>query len=568
MKKRAFFAGVPVLATDRLAMVRWEHTGNKCVDLNTEKEHGDSMGLYLNPGNEAFRQAVTDDIYIDKTRMIALMNQKLNKSRVKYVCVSRPRRFGKSMAADMLAAYYGRGCDSRELFTGRMIEKEDSFKTHLNRHNVIRLDIQQFLFHRSHLDIFIQKIQEAVIKDLRAEYGDCFEVDSYGLSSVLKQIYAHTGEGFIFIIDEWDCVFRLEKERKEIQKDYLDFLRGLFKGREYVELAYMTGILPIKKYGEHSAINIFKEFSMLRPGQLAESFGFTEEEVKNLCEKYGVDYAEAEKWYDGYLLKDTHIYNPQAITELMDSGAFQSYWTGTETYEALKIYIDMNFDGLKEAVIGMLGNVRCSIDPSTCQNDMTTFRSRDDVLTLLLHLGYLSFDENRSEVFIPNQEIAQEFIRSVKSGGWDGLMQALERSEGLLQSTWELDEKAVAEGLERIHNETSSMLKYNNENSLTCTILMAYYSAKAYYMNPVLELPSGKGFADVVYLPKREIDRPALVVELKWKQSARGAIAQIKDRQYADWLEGYTGNILLVGISYDEKKGHTCVIEKYRNDHN
>lgn len=227
------------------------------------------MGLYLNPGNEAFRQAVTDDIYIDKTRMIALMNQKLNKSRVKYVCVSRPRRFGKSMAADMLAAYYGRGCDSRELFVGRMIEKEDSFETHLNRHNVIRLDIQQFLFHRSHLDIFIEKIQEAVIKDLRAEYGDCFEVDSYGLSSVLKQIYAHTGEGFIFIIDEWDCVFRLEKERKEIQKDYLDFLRGLFKGREYVELAYMTGILPIKKYGEHSAINIFKEFSMLSPGPFA-----------------------------------------------------------------------------------------------------------------------------------------------------------------------------------------------------------------------------------------------------------------------------------------------------------
>lgn len=522
------------------------------------------MGLYLNPGNEAFRQAVTDDIYIDKTKLIALINQRINRSRVKYICVSRPRRFGKSMAADMLAAYYGKGCDSGQLFAGRKIEREESFLTHLNRHNVIRLDIQRFLFDESHLDIFIDKIQEVVIRELEAEYGGCFVADQYGLPGVLGQIYAHTKEGFIFIIDEWDCVFRFAKERQEIQKAYLDFLRGLFKGAEYVELAYMTGILPVKKYGEHSAINIFKEYSMLNPGPFAEYFGFTEEEVKSLCRKYGIDYGKTGEWYDGYLIGDFHIYNPQAVTELMDSGAFRSYWTGTETYEALKIYIDMNFDGLKESVIGMLSNVRCGIDPSTCQNDMTTFKSRDDVLTLLLHLGYLSFDEKTSKVFIPNQEIAREFMRSVKAGGWDGLVQALKRSEGLLQRTWELDREAVAQGVAAIHNETASMLQYNNENSLTCTVLMAYYSAKTYYMNPLLELPSGKGFADVVYLPKRDMDRPALVVEMKWNQTAKGAIAQIKDKQYINWLEGYTGKILLVGISYDKKKDHTCVIEEYK----
>ena len=483
---------------------------------------------------------------------------------VKYVCVSRPRRFGKSMAADMLTAYYSKGCNSEELFAGRQIEKESSFETHLNRHNVIRLDIQRFLFEESHLAVFINKIQEAVARELQQEYGSGFVMDQYGLPGLLEQIYTHTKQGFIFIIDEWDHVFRFAKECQDIQKAYLDFLRGLFKGAEYVELAYMTGILPVKKYGEHSAINIFREFSMLNPGPLAEYFGFTEEEVKGFCEKYHVDYSEAQSWYDGYLLRDIHIYNPQAVTELMDSGEFRSYWTGTETYEALKIYIDMNFNGLKEAVIEMLGGVQCGIDPSTCQNDMTTFKTRDDVLTLLIHLGYLSFDQKKSEVFIPNREIAGEFMRSVKAGGWDGLVRALERSEELLYSTWNLDEKAVAEGVAAIHNETASMLNYNNENSLTCTILMAYYSAKAYYMNPVLELPTGKGFADVVYLPKREIDRPALVIELKWNHTAFRAISQIKDRRYADWIEGYTGDILLVGISYDKKKGHTCVIEKYR----
>lgn len=168
----------------------------------------------------------------------------------------------------------------------------------------------------------------------------------------------------------------------------------------------------------------------------------------------------------------------------------------------------MKFDGLKEAIIQMLGNARCKIDPSTAQNDMTTFKTRDDILTLLIHLGYLAFDEATEEAFIPNQEIAQEFIRAVKTGGWDGLIQALERSDALLTSTWAKDGQAVAEGISAIHSETASILQYNNENSLTCTILMAYYAAKAYYMKPLMELPSGKGFADVVYLPKRNSDKP------------------------------------------------------------
>lgn len=521
------------------------------------------MGIYLNPGNEPFRQAVTDDIYIDKTEMIAFINQKINSARGKYVCVSRPRRFGKSMVADMLAAYYSRGCDSRELFAGKKIEKKESYDIHLNRHNVIRLDVQRFLFHKSHLAIFIDRIQDVVLRDLKTVYEECFEAGPYGLPGALEQIHACTGDRFIFIIDEWDCVFRLAKEQKEIQKNYLNFLRGLFKGAEYVELAYMTGILPIKKYGDHSAVNIFREFSMLKPGEIAEYFGFTESEVKELCEKYHVDYSRTKRWYDGYLLNGKHIYNPQAVTELMDNGDFQSYWTGTETYEALKIYIDLNFDGLKEAIITMLGNGRCRINTGKFQNDMTTFSSRDDVLTLLVHLGYLTYDQNSCEVFIPNQEIAQEFLNATDGSGWDGLIQALNRSEELLKNTWQLNEDGVAQGMEAIHAEIASMLKYNDENSLACAILIAYYSAKRYYLNPILEFPSGKGFADVVYLPKRKVEKPALVIELKWQKSAEGAIRQIREKQYASWLENYTGKILLVGISYDRKKGHTCVIEKY-----
>lgn len=285
---------------------------------------------------------------------------------------------------------------------------------------MIRLDIQQFLFNESHLDIFIDKIQQGVIDELRQEYAGCFTVDQYGLPHVLKQIYACTEEGFIFIIDEWDCVFRLARDRKDVQKEYLDFLRGLFKGHDYVELAYMTGILPIKKYGDHSAINIFDEYSMISPKKVGKYFGFTEQEVRNECIKHHVDFDEIEKWYDGYRVGGLHLYNPKSVIDALTWQEIQSYWTGTETYEALKVYIDLNFDGLKKAVTMMLGNGRCRINTRKFQNDMTTFKTKDDVLTLLLHLGYLTYDHETREVFIPNREIEQEFLNAVDEPGWDG----------------------------------------------------------------------------------------------------------------------------------------------------
>lgn len=521
------------------------------------------MGRYVNPGNVSFEMARFSDIYIDKSMLIAKTNA-LFRTEKRFLCVSRPRRFGKSMAANMLNAYYSCGCNSEKLFSGLAIEREKSFKVHLNRHNVIRLDIQRFIETEGDLFTYIGEIERRVVAELGREFPECREyIEGCRLKDALEQVFYQTGKGFVFIIDEWDCVFRMAQEQKEVQKCYLDFLRGLFKGAEYAELVYMTGILPIKKYGEHSAINIFDEYSMIDPKDLGEYFGFTREEVRQQCGKLGMAYEELESWYDGYLIGEYHIYNPKSVVDALTWRKCKNYWTGTETYEALKVYIDRNFDGLREAVIEMLGNGRCKVDTSTSQNDMTTFKTRDDVLTLLIHLGYLAFKEE--EAFIPNQEIMQEFLRAIKTGDWGGLLQALDRSEELLKRTWALDGAAVAEGMEAIHSETASLLKYDNENSLTCTVLMAYYSAKAYYMNPILELPSGKGFADVVYLPKRNTNRPALVVELKWNHSAEGAIRQIKEKSYADWIQGYTGEILLVGINFDKKsKKHTCVIEVWK----
>lgn len=528
------------------------------------------MGIYVNPKNLLFQEALRSLIYVDKSELIHYTNSVLKTQR-KNICVSRPRRFGKSMAADMLTAYYSRGCDSKELFASLKVSQKHTaiYEANLNQHNVIRFDVQRFLFDESHVSIFIKRIQDVIIRELKSEFGEYIAdaADPYGLPGVLEQIYARTGSGFVFIIDEWDCVFRLAKENTAVQKKYLEFLRGLFKGSEYVELAYMTGILPIKKYGEHSALNVFDEYSVTDPKNLSEYFGFTETEVREQCVKFNADFSEMQKWYDGYQLGDFHIYNPKSVSDALTWKNFKSYWTGTETYEALKVYIERNFNGLKEAVIEMLGGGQCRIDTAAFQNDMVTFHTKDDVLTLLVHLGYLTYSEQDSLVFIPNQEISQEFRRAVRTGNWGNLMEALNRSEELLKHTWEMDADAVARGIADVRKDVSSIIQYNSENSIACALYTAYASAQAYYMKPLRELPGGRGFADIVYLPLRNSDRPALLIELKWNKSAQGAVSQIKNRNYADWIVNYTGDILLVGINYDKKKDtHECIIEKYRKE--
>ena len=523
------------------------------------------MGIYLNPNNVNFYNAVHDDIYVDKTSMIDFTNGCLNKSS-RFMCVSRPRRFGKSIAAAMLAAYYSKGCDSRELFKGLDIERMPSFESELNKNNVIYIDISQF---RSKANVTgelatLDLIQKAVIEELAAEFPNTVSDDDRDIPSVLEKINYKTGDTFIIIIDEWDCLFR-EDTSKDEQERYVMFLRGMFKSvsaERFVKLAYITGILPIKKYGTQSALNNFREYTMARPGRLAGFLGFTEQEVKGICEQHGMDFEEIKRWYDGYSLgKVTSIYTPNSVVNAVTEGMIGSYWTRTETYESLKMFIEMNFDGLRDAVIRMLGDQRVRINIEKFQNDMTTINSADDALTLLVHLGYLAFDAEESEVYIPNQEIAIEFANAVDDKGWGIVGEAIRQSNDLVKATIEGDSELVAERLEQIHEANTSVLAYNNENSLSCAVTIAYYSARKDY-TMIRELPTGKGFADIVFIPHRNSSKPAMIVELKYNSSADGAISQIKEKRYSGALDEYSGDILLVGISYDkEQKKHECVIE-------
>ena len=387
----------------------------------------------------------------------------------------------------------------------------------------------------------------------------------------MKDVYSYTKHPFVILIDEWDCLFREYQQDQEAQKKYLDFLRFWLKDKEYVALAYMTGILPIKKYGSHSALNMFTEYSMTDPGNLAEYFGFTETEVQKLCEKYEMNFEEARAWYNGYHLisheggtrKVYSMYSPKSVVEAMQKRKFGTYWNQTETYEALKIYIQMNMDGLKDAIVQMLAGSNIRINTGTFSNDMTTFATKDDVLTLLVHLGYLTYDNEKETVEIPNREVSQEYVNAISTMDWTEVIRSVQASRELLEALWQMDSEKVAKGIEQAHKEVS-ILTYNDENSLSCTINLAFYFAREYY-TVIRELSGGKGFADICFIPRKiYMDKPAVVIELKWNKSAEGAIQQIKDKQYVEALKDYHGNLLLAGIDYDKKtKQHSCIIEKW-----
>ena len=519
------------------------------------------MGVYLNPDNEKFYESVNSEIYVDKSGLIKYLNKVVHTSQ-KYVCVSRPRRFGKSMTADMIAAYYSRGCDSREIFQQFELGSDINFVRYLNKYNVIQINMQEFLSRSKNIDDMIGLLQKKIIWELLEEYSDVRYLDKSDLIESIQNIYQSTRTPFVIIIDEWDCIFREYKCNRESQERYLDFLRDMLKDKSYIHLAYMTGILPIKKYGTHSALNMFSEFSMTNPGQLAEFVGFTQSEVDSICERYNMDVQEMKKWYDGYCFKNVgEVYNPKSVVEAALSGIYDDYWNRTETYEALKIYIDMNFDGLRDDILKMMAGEETIVNVGSFANDMTTFSRKDDVITLLIHLGYLGYHFETKRAFIPNNEIMLEYADSVAMSDWGEVSNALSISQKTLEAIWNRQEDKVAEFIANAHVETSH-LQYNDENALSYTISIALYVARNYY-TVVREMPTGNGFADIVYLPRKQyMDKPALVVELKWNKSAKGAIDQIKEKKYMAGLEEYMENILLVGINYDKRtRKHTCEIQ-------
>ena len=530
------------------------------------------MGIYINPGNIGFSRINGPD-YVDKTMLIDRINHTVGKNN-SLTCVSRPRRFGKSFAAKMLTAYYDCSCDSHSLFDDRKISETDDYEKHLNQYNVIYLEVTGFVSQARRLEIPLGDVPNRIVDALSEELADMgFDVlEGKSLTENLLRICGKPdSKKFIFIIDEWDALIREAKDDPAAQKKYLDLLREWFKNGNFtpkvVAAAYMTGILPVKKDGSQSAISDFDEYSMIDPWPLGEYVGFTEQEVRKICGKQQISFEMMKNWYDGYQFEDVgSVYNPNSVMKAAYRGRFASYWTETSAAEGLMDYICKDYNGLTKTIAELIGGVEVKVNTTGFANDLTTFKGKDDVMTLLIHLGYLAYDSVRKTVRIPNEEIRMEFQRSVHEARHEATLKRLEESEKLFADTIQRNEQEVAAQIEKIHTEETVALHYNKEDSLRSVIKLAYYSYRDHYLQ-FEELPAGEGYADIVYLPLPDSDWPALVIELKWNKSAEGAIDQILKKKYPSVLKGFSRTILLAGITYDKNtvtgKKHTCRIIEY-----
>lgn len=520
------------------------------------------MGTYFNPDNGSFRQAVRSEIYVDKTGLLKYTNKFLSTEN-NCIALSHARRFGKSQAAGMLDAYYSLGSDSRELFAPFEIAKDSEYELHLNKYNVIHLDVSSF--ERTYKNDIVAGIQNILYDDILRELPD-LNVKDRPITAILSDVYQKTGHQIVIIIDEWDCVVRNYVGKQEVVHEYLQFLHDLFKSEEsksFLALAYITGILPVKKIENESALNNFREYTMLNSKKLTPYYGFTEKEVKDLCQRYYMDFDSVRTWYNGYLINGQHMYNPNSVVNAMLDESLESYWKNTSSFTMINKLIQLNYAGLKDDILRIMAGGRADVNVLLFQNDFSNIASKDDALTALIHLGYLGYDRENKEAYLPNYEVATAFQAALETGTWQEVAKSISNCDILLKLTIRKQAEKVAEMIEIAHESYASIFKYNDENSLSCVLTMAYFTAPAYY-TIIREMPAGKGFSDMVLLPRRDSgNKPAMVIELKYDKSADTAIKQIKEKRYAGALKNYGDKVLLVGINYDkETKKHECVIEE------
>ena len=552
------------------------------------------MGNIINPDNyNSFINLVKfkeSEIFVDKTEFIEKMSSKIN-TQNRFIAITRPRRFGKTVTAHMLSAYYSKGYAGQNIFDKLEITNKPSFEEHLNKYNVLYIDMNsikdRYISYKSDKSIYIEAIddivdflQYIVIRELKEnkEYAEQINNDPLigkkSLSSALNVICKYTGEKFIFIMDEWDLIYRDYRKDNTLQEKFIEFLRGLFKsssGQACFALVYLTGILPIKKYNSQSALNVFKEYNMLTPEPYETYFGFTEDEVAEIVKSPNctLSHQELKKWYEGYKLNGIDIYNPNSVVSAVSDGKCKSYWSRTSSNEEVVRLINMDFDGIKNDVMNLIEGARVVFDFSNFQNDMVTINNKNDVFSLLVCLGYLGCsdvggDGNYKQAYVPNKEIKYALMGIIKGQEWFERIENIKRSESLLKAILELDATTVATLIQEVHNSPAvSLLDYNDEESLTyCVMTGLLWSTLGKYITR-REEQAGKGRADLVYEPMLNGTTPLILIEFKYDSSAEEAIAQIKKQEYFKRYSGQYRNIIIVGINYSTKtKDHQCLIEK------
>ena len=519
------------------------------------------MGIYLNPSNVGFKETLAADIYVDKTMLISKLNKFIDKGN-KYICVSRPRRFGKTIATDMLCAYYSKGCDSREMFKKLKISKAKNYEQYLNKLNFIVIDVASEFQNAIDKSKMLEKLTAFVKSEFIKQFPTVDFSTAESIADCILRVYAETEERFVIILDEYDCLVR-DQFGTHLFADYLEFLNGLFKSntlKKAIALAYITGILPVVRDRVQSKLNNFREYTILDAYELTEYTGFTETDVKPLCKKYKVDFEEVKSHYDGYGQNGYEIYNPESVVMCVTTKKFANFWGRTSTYAVITDRLKHNYKGAKEDIIKMLAGESVKVNVTSYLNTMTDFVTKDDVFTYLIHLGYLAYNNEDETCRIPNLEVRREWNNAIESmPDYSKTDEIIKASEELLNQTINKNAEAVAKALDETHIHVTSHRSYNNEDALASAIYLAYVHALNEY-TIIKEMTAGKGFADVVFIPAKT-DKPAMVIELKRNGTTESAIKQIKERQYFAPLGNYKGRLLLVGINYDEEeKTHSCEI--------
>lgn len=499
-----------------------------------------------------FPKALKSHIYVDKSGLIGPMNERIGTDDC-YICITRPRRFGKTVNANMLGAYYTKGIDARSLFENLQAAVEDTFEEHLNSHNVIYIDFSRMPENCSSYADYISYIKEKLYADIKDAYG--MGRDSY---RTLSDLLVAAGESYIFILDEWDSVFHRKFIAASEREEFLVFLKGLLKDQPYVELAYMTGVLPIAKYSSGSELNMFSEYNFMNDHIYEDYFGLNENEVRLLCSGSDkVSYEELAYWYDGYFTsRGTHIFNPRSVSMALNDGVCLNYWTESGPMNEVAECIEHNVDEVRDDIVKLIAGIPVEADLDGYSASQLQLDTRDAILSAMVVYGFLSYYDGR--LHIPNRELMEKFQRVLTRDSFGAVKEVVDRSKEMLEATIEGNEEKVAAILEEIHDREIPCLKYSDENSLSCVITLAYlYARKDYWIER--EFETGKGKCDYIFFPKKT-GSPAIILELKMGSDSGTAIKQIKEKNYAQKVKEYK-NVLLVGIAYDKKKRHTCTIE-------
>lgn len=551
------------------------------------------MGLYLNskkPYNN-YQEIVNGDYFVDKTDMLKELIPIVGPGRRgagipglpagqndKYICVTRPRRFGKTIGANMVAAYFGKGYDSSPIFDRLKISADKHYKDHLNKHDIISISFNETPRECRSYAQYIDRFQDRIIKDLKHGFPDVPIEEGEALWDVLNDIYELREEvKFIFVLDEWDFIFHRDFVTDCDKQEYIRFLSSLLKDQPYVELAYMTGILPIAKYSSGSELNMFLEYTMASEERFCEDFGFLEAEVDQLYERYlartdtpKLSREDLRVWYDGYhVMSGKRVYNPRSVVAALINDNLGNYWTSSGPYDEIFYYVEKNIGDVREPIALMISGIPVSArvrEYAAVSMELTT---RDEILSAMVVYGFLSSEGGK--VSIPNKELMERFEEMLKKEPSLGYIHRLAKeSDRMLQATLAKDVGEMARILGYVHDTETPLLAYSHETELTAVVNLAYLSARDHYWVE-REDKAGIGYVDFIFYPKDKRD-DGIILELKTDHTPDEAIRQIKDRRYAFRFEGklgeeraYEGRILGVGIGYDKKqKIHSCKVEVLR----